>query len=220
MKRGLKRLRAKHAWEEPVPRPAFIDEQSWAAFNAYSRDGLTVKGIGVSLGLSPSRVARMLYEVDARIEAARRAGPEGRPLVPESPIEDLVLSPRARNALHSLGCDRVKDVLGIDLSVARGMGIKTRGEVRAALRRSGLTPHQELDGPLDSEIRSLDHRLEQMRGSISAALEAVNKEIVLIQRRLRKRIDPSDSEPAEGVAPSYQEHRISTASQDGEMRYE
>jgi hypothetical protein len=199
VERGLKRLRAKYAGNPPLARPASMDEQRWAIFTGYFHEGLSVSGIGASAGLSPSRVSRMLYEVDAQLDAARRAGPEGRAVVPESPIEDLALSARARNAIHRLGCDRVRDVLGLDLSAVSGIGRKTRSEVRAALRNSGLS-HAELDEPLDSEIRSLDSSLDRMHGRITAALEAVTKEIALVQKRLRKRMEPQDSGPA-GVTP-------------------
>jgi hypothetical protein len=121
-------------------KPAAIDENKWAIFSAYFHDGLSVKAIGAVAGLSPAQVSHMLYEVDARLEAERRAGAVGSRVALESPIEDLALSLRARNALRSLGCDRVRDALEVDLSAGRGMGHKTLGEVRAALRSSALPP--------------------------------------------------------------------------------
>jgi DNA-directed RNA polymerase alpha subunit len=130
----------------------------------------------------------MLHEVDARLDAAWLAGPKRKPVALESPIEDLELSSRARNAIHRLGCDRVMDVLGLDLSAVRGIGRKSRVEVRAALRNSGL-PQPELDEHLDSEIRGLDSSLERMHGRIRATLEDVAKEIALFQKRLRKRME-------------------------------
>jgi Bacterial RNA polymerase, alpha chain C terminal domain len=185
---GLKRLRAKYARKQPVARPASIDEQTWAIFTAYVHEGLSLSGIGASADLSPSRVSRMLHEVDARLDAAWFAGPERKPVALESPIEDLALSSRARNAIHRLGCDRVKDVLGLDLSAVRGIGRKSKIEVRAALRNSGL-PQPELDEHLDSEMRGLDSSLERMHGRIRATLEDVAKEIALVQKRLRKRME-------------------------------
>jgi hypothetical protein len=111
------------------------------------------------------------------------------------------LSSRARNAIHRLGCGTVKDVLQLDLSAVRGIGRKTRGEVCAALRSSGL-PQPELDERLDSEMRGLDHSLERMHGRIAAALEVVAKEIALVQRRLRKRMESRDIGSAGGVTPA------------------
>jgi len=197
---NLKRLRTKYAGKQPFPKPASIDAHRWAIFTAYCHGGLTSKEIGESAGISPSRVCQVLYEVDARLESARRDGANGKPVVLDSPIEDLALSSRARNALRSLGCDSVQDVLRLDLSGSRGIGRKTRGEVLAVLRSSGL-PHPKLDEPSQSDIRSLDRSLERMHGRISAALGAVAKEIALVQKRLRKGMDVGDGGPAGGVTP-------------------
>lgn len=201
MERGLKRLRAKYVGKQPADRPASIDAQRWAIFTWYVYEGLSLGGIGVRTGLSSSRVSRILYEVDAGLDAARRTGTEAKAVVLESPIEDLALSSRARNAIHRLGCGTVKDVLELDLSAVRGIGRKTRGEVCAALRRSGL-PQPAFDERLDSEMRGLDSSLERMHGRITVALEAVAKEIAAVQKSLRKRMDARDSGSAGGVTPA------------------
>ena len=201
VEKGLKRLRTKYAGKQPAARPASIDAQRWAVFTGYFYEGLSLGGIGVRAGLSSSRVSRMLYAVDARLDAARRVEPGIKPAVLESPIEDLPLSSRARNAIHRLGCGTVKDVLELDLSAVRGIGRKTRGEVCAALRSSGL-PQPELDERLDSEMRGLDSSLERMHGRIAAALVAVAKEIALVQKRLRKRMEARDIGSAGGVNPT------------------
>jgi hypothetical protein len=142
----------------------------------------------------------MLYEVDAELDAALHPGEGGKAVILESPIEDLALSSRALNAIHRLGCDTVKEVLALDLSTVRGIGRKTKGEVCAALRSCGL-PQPELDERLDSEMRGLDSSLERMQGRIAAALEVVAKEIALVQRRLRKRMEARDVGPVGGVTP-------------------
>jgi hypothetical protein len=201
VEKGLKRLRAKYTGEQPAAMPASIDAQRWAVFTGYFHEGLSLGAIGVRAGLSPSRVSRMLYEVDAWLEAARRVEPVTKAVVLESPIEDLPLSSRARNAIHRLGCGTVKDVLELDLSAVRGIGRKTRVEVCAALRSSGL-PQPEFDERLDSEMRGLDSSLERMHGRIEAALEVVAKEIALVQKRLRKRMEARDTGAAGGVTPA------------------
>jgi len=218
VQRGLKLLRSKYIGEQHFPRPAFIDERRWAVFTAYFRDGQSVTGIGRSAGLSPSCVSRMLYDVDARLESARRAEPEGTPVGLESRIEELALSPRALNVLHSLGCDRVRDVLERDLSSVPGMGPKTRDEVYAALRRAGF-PLLEVEQPLDSEIRNLDRSLLRMHDRISTALGTVTKEIALLQKRLQKRMEMRDSGLAGGVVAA-RSARIAATSQGSERRYQ
>ncbi len=201
MEKGLKRLRARNAGKQPVARPSSIDPQTWTVFSMYCYEGLSLSGVASRAGLPPSRVSRLLYEVDAQLDAASRTLPEARPVVLESPIEDLPLSSRARNAIHRLGCGTVKDVLQLDLSAVRGIGRKTRVEVCAALRNSGL-PQPELDERLDSEMRGLDNSLERMQSRIAAALEVVAKEIALVQRRLRKRMEARDIGSAGGVTPA------------------
>lgn len=193
MERGLKRLYAKYAGKQPAARPASIDPERWAIFTGYFYEGLSLGGIGARTGLSPSRVSRMLYEVDARLDACRSAA-TAKTVVAESPVGDLELSSRARNAIYRLGCDTVKDVLELDLSSVRGIGRKTRGEVRAALRNSGL-PLPEVDDSLDCEMRGLDSSLERMHGRIAAALEALAKEVALARKRLRKRMEARDGGP-------------------------
>jgi hypothetical protein len=202
----------------PIPKPASIDDDKWAIFSAYFQDGLSVKGIGAVAGLSPAQVSHLLYGVDARLDAERRAGPDGKQVALESPIEDLALSLRARNALHSLGCERVRDALSMDLSVGRGMGHKTLEEVRAALRSSGF-PHPELDEPLDTEIRSLNRSLERLQGRVTSALEAVTKEISQVQKRLRKRLHAREVEggcSTGEVPPSWLSRHTAAASPDTE----
>jgi Bacterial RNA polymerase, alpha chain C terminal domain len=138
---------------------------------------------------------RLRAGVDAQFASVAVA----EPVVLESPIENLALSSRARNALRSLGCNSVQDILRLDLSgPVRGIGRKTRGEVLTALRSSGL-PHPGLDELLDSDIRSLDRSLERMHGRISVALGAVTKEIAMVQKKLRKRMEARNGARGGGV---------------------
>lgn len=214
--RGLKRLRAKYSGEQLGQRPDVIDEQDWAIFTAYFRDGQSITEISAWAGLSASQASRLLYDVDARLAGPRQTEPKARRVVPESPVEDLAVSPRALRALHSLGCDRVEDVLGRDLSAGRGMGPKTWGEVRTAMQRSGF-PLPDGEEPWNSELRSLDRGLVRMRDRISTALAEVAKEIALLQRRLQKRLEMTDRRPA--GAPGWPP-LTAELPQDAQIRYE
>ena len=52
----------------------------------------------------------------------------------ESPVEDLGLSVRTRNALRAIGCDTVEHVLGLDLSASvRGLGTLAGLAIRATI---------------------------------------------------------------------------------------
>jgi len=105
----------------------------------------------------------------------------------ESAVEDLGLSVRARNALRSLGCVTVDDILRLDLSSsARGLGGKTKDELFRKLERAGFR-HPAMDEERVSEIRSVERSLERIQGRIDRALGAVAKEIQLVRQRLRKK---------------------------------
>ena len=93
----------------------------------------------------------------------------------------------------------MKDLLGLDLSSVRGIGRKSRVEVRTALRNSGL-PLPEPEEDLDSEMRGLDSSLERMHGRIRATLEDVAREIALVQKRVRRRMESQDHGSAGGVS--------------------
>ena len=204
MSRGpnLKGLRVRYAGKHPVPRPASIDDQSWTLFTAYVYEGRSLKEVGADTGMVLADIGRVLHSVDAEIMAELGGVPRGKPVVLESPIEDLVSSSRARNALRSLGCATVQDVLQLDLSgPVRRVGRKTRSEVLAALRSAGLR-HPALDRRRESEFKTLDRSLDRMQTKISTALEAVAKEIAAVQKKLRKRLEPRNGGSADGVTPA------------------
>ena len=191
MARGssLKRLRARYSGKSFVPKPASIDQLSWEIFAAYFYEGRTLEEITATTQISRSRARQVLHEVDAQLMSARPPAPEMKRIDRESPIEDLALSSRARNALRGLGCGSVDDVLRLNLQGSvRGIGNKTRVEVFAALRSSGL-PHPEWDDLRESEIRRLSRNLERVHTKVSAALGTVAREIAAVQKRLRKYLE-------------------------------
>jgi DNA-directed RNA polymerase alpha subunit len=185
-----------------VSKPVSIDERSWAVFTAYVYEGRTLKQIGQRTGMERADLCDILCSVDGKVKAA--AGPEAanKPVVLESPIEDLVSSSRARNALRSLGCSTVQDVLQLDLAgPVRRIGRKTQSEVLAALRRSGLR-HPALDRRRDSEMKTLDRSLDRLQNKISAALGTITKEIATVQKKVRKRLEPRNGGSADGITPA------------------
>ena len=182
---SLKNLRAKYKGRPLRQRPFFIDEPSWAIFRDYiSGDGSlhATRGEGA---ISPSRLRQILYQVDAQMDLPRGSELEWNSITPQSPIEDLALSVRARNALHNLGCRNVGDVLQLNLSgsVPR-VGGKTKIEVLVGLQAAGFR-HPAFDrGPVEG-VTSLARSLDRMQERINFALRSVAKEVGVVQRQLQ-----------------------------------
>ena len=132
---GLKSMRDKYRGSPLGRRPFFIDERSWEIFKHYVSGERSLRELRVSGGIPASRLRQILYEVDAQLDLPRGSEQEWNSVTPQSPIEDLALSIRARNALHNLGCRNVDDVLQLNLSgsVPR-VGGKTKMEVLAACK--------------------------------------------------------------------------------------
>lgn len=107
---------------------------------------------------------------------------------PELPVEDLGLTVRTRNALRSLGCATVGDVIRLDLSrPVRGLGPKTKDELLTKLDRAGFH-HPMLDREPATDVRLLERSLERIEGRLNAALASVAREIGLVKQRLRKKV--------------------------------
>jgi DNA-directed RNA polymerase alpha subunit len=112
---------------------------------------------------------------------------EPKPIALGSPVEDLGLSVRTRNALRGIGCDTVEDLLGLEFSSpVRGVGRKTREELLTTLERAGFRHPAVESEPASEEMRILESSLERMQGRVEAALGAVAREIRLIKQGLRK----------------------------------
>ena len=180
---NMQRLRAKFAAGESLPKPDSIDGRQWAIFLAYCQ-GLSARAIGDTEGLSASRVLRLVHDVDAQLEAVSLAA--AAPITLDSPLERLPLSSRSRNSLHRSGCKSVQDILQLNLSGAKRFGPKTRQEVLAVLRDSGIS-HESLKPAEDPEIRSLHRSLDRIHNRLDATLGSVAREIAALQKRLRKR---------------------------------
>jgi hypothetical protein len=118
------------------------------------------------------------------------------------PLDDLGLSVRIRNALKSVGCSSIGDVLRLDLDQpVRGLGKLAKEELLAKLESAGFT-HPAAAQPA-AEITRLDRTLERLEHRIDSALGALSKEIRAARHRLRRlRLrDPQDPlSPANGSA--------------------
>ena len=98
----------------------------------------------------------------------------------ESPVEDLGLSVRTRNALRGIGCVTVADVLALDLSAAvRGLGRKTKDELLLALEaRSQENELAPLLARVRRALRLLGVRRSAARGDAVAGLTARESEVL------------------------------------------
>ncbi|MBZ5625615.1 MAG: hypothetical protein LAQ69_44010 [Acidobacteriia bacterium] len=201
------RSSARYSRRVAAPKPPAIEERSWEIFTAYCHKQRTFDEIGSTFHLSPDQVRRIVDEVDAQLGRVRGTGSKLVSL--ESPLEDLGLSVRTRNALRGVGCNTVEDALRLDLSsTVRGLGRKTRSELLASLERAGFH-HESLEEQPVSEFRILERSLERIESRIDRALGAVAKEIRSVRQRLHKKMaartgkKPAPTAPAPGSAGDY-----------------
>ncbi|MBS1874037.1 MAG: hypothetical protein JSU00_12550 [Acidobacteria bacterium] len=188
-------LREKHLPIFEGGRPYFIDEQSWSVFQAYVRDGRTIREIGQELGLSTSKVGMIVARVERELEVPRPPGHgEGRMSL-DSPIEDLALSGRARNALRKAGCETIRHLLEKDFSRAvRRLGPITRDEVVTALREHGFDSPPTLAGERNQRLTDLDRELSRLREQIDETSRHWQTRIERLEHRLRKLHEEPDSD--------------------------
>lgn len=128
----------------------------------------------------------MVNDVNGPLAPRRRKS--GNAVALDSPVEDLGLSVRTRNALRSIGCNTVEDALRLELSASlRGFGDKTKKELLTALARAGFNHPAFLEQQAD-ELKIFERGLERMQGRVDAALAAVAKEIRLLKHRLHRKV--------------------------------
>jgi hypothetical protein len=174
-----------------VPGLFTVDERSWAIFLAYTKANQTLDEVGRSFGLPAYRVRRIVRQVEAEIGQAATGGNGALDL--ESAIEDLGLPVRTRNALRSIGCKSIGDVLRLNLSApVRGLGAKSKETLLERLRSEGFCHPVSNEQPV-SEIRLLERSLERIQRRVDWALGSVAKEISVLKQRLRKKVARNNS---------------------------
>jgi hypothetical protein len=191
MTRRLTALKSKYQNEGDQHRPMLVDELSWSLYLAYVRDGKTLLEIGREHGLGALRVGRTVVRVDQmRVdqELQRPFAPEHerKSVTLDSPLEDLALSMRARNALRKLGCQTVRQVLDRDFTRAsRRFGPISKREVAAALIRNGFTPPPTLEGR-QSNVTALERDVSRLRRRIESSYQFWLDQVVRLEEGLRK----------------------------------
>jgi hypothetical protein len=180
-------LRQKHLSAISEERPYFVEEEAWRVFLAYVRDGQTIREISQGTGLSTFKIGLLLARVDRELEIPRPGDLKRAVLTLDSPIEDLALSGRARNALHEAGCTTIRDLLENDFSRAiRRLGPITREEISVALHEHGFGAPAKLSGERDERIADLVREIDRLRTSIETESRHWQSRVERLERRLRK----------------------------------
>lgn len=102
-------LKAEHGGKLTDEPPQFIDESSWRIFTEHVGKGRPLREISRETGLSASKIGLILNLVDQTLDPPLD-GDSRRDLTPDSPIDELMLSTRSRNALHVLRCETIGGV--------------------------------------------------------------------------------------------------------------
>lgn len=102
----------------------------------------------------------------------------------ETRLEELGLSVRTRNAVRSVGCVTVSDLLQLDLEAPiRGLGRKAKEELLTKLGAAGFA-HPK--GVVASEIRRIERNLDRVQRRVELALGEVTREIQQAIERIQK----------------------------------
>jgi hypothetical protein len=114
--------------------------------------------------------------------------PPSRPAVHlDSPIEDLSLSRRARNALRKAGYETVRSLVqGDGANIIRQLGVITREEVVNALREHGLGVPMALVEVRRERISGISDELARLREQIDVTSRHLQARVERLEARLRK----------------------------------
>jgi hypothetical protein len=176
--------RARYSREIAAPKPPAIEERSWLIFTGYRHKRRSAEEIAEAFHLRPEQVLRIVEEVEAQLGGGLAA----RGIGLESPVEDLGLSVRTRNALRAVGCKTVEEALELDLSsTIRGLGRTTREELLTRLESAGFE-HPAMESQPASEMQLIERRLERMQQRIERALGTVAQEVLLVRKKLHQTI--------------------------------
>lgn len=180
-------LRERHLHALESGRPYFIDDASWNIFLAHVRDGRTIRDIGRDLGLSTAKVGATIARVERDLDIPRPGGTGTGTITVDSPIEDLALSGRARNALRKAGYATIRSLLEKDFGRdARRLGPITRDEILAALRERGFSTPATVTEDRSERISELDRELGRLREQIDETSRHWQIRVERLEHRLRK----------------------------------
>jgi hypothetical protein len=128
----------------------------------------------------------MVWRVDRDLQLARPNGPGSNEVVEGSPLEDLNLSTRARNALREMGFDTVRSLLERDFTlVCRRLGRIGKEEILSALAAHGFRPISNGAPDPESNIEQLRRHLAILRAHIERSHQKWLRRVERIESRLR-----------------------------------
>src|SRR5689334_3946669 len=137
-------------------RPQFIDEVGWELFSAHVQEGRTFAQIARDHNSTPFKVRQIVWRVNRSLQLVRPSEARSQHVVEDSPIEDLRLSTRSRNALREMGFDTIGSLFERDFtSACRRLGSIGKEEVLSALVASGFDRPWGPESVRDTDIEQV-----------------------------------------------------------------
>ena len=179
-------LQGKYQGSRTEVRPHFIDEMGWELFNAHVHEGRSFVQLALHRNLSVFKVREIVRRVDRDLQLARPNEPESNEVVEDSPLEDLNLSTRARNALREMGFDTVRSLLERDFTlVCRRLGRIGKEEILSALAAHGFHRLANSARDPDANIEQIQRHVAMLRAHIERSHQKWLRRVERIENRLR-----------------------------------
>lgn len=182
---NLSNIKIRYGNAQWQARPFFIDTRSWAAFENFVWGGMSLPEIADLMHTSIRNIRQMISGVDERLSLPRRTMREWSEITPESPLEDLQISVRARNRLHDLGCTTVADVCRLNFNSAR-IGQGSRDEVAEALRRHGLWNASSAANAQTADLERINAQVQDLRERIDENVRHWRTRVDGLEARLKR----------------------------------
>lgn len=179
-------LQGKYLGNPIEARPHFIDEMGWELFKAHVQEGRSFVQLALDHNLSVFKVREIVWRVDRGLQLARPDEPGANEVVESSPLEDLNLSTRARNALREMGFDTVGSLLERDFTlVCRRLGRIGKEEILSALAAHGFHPLSSGAADPGSNIEQVRRHVAMLRAHIERSHQKWLRRVERIESRLR-----------------------------------
>ena len=179
-------LQGKYQGSLNEPRPHFVDEMGWELFKAHVREGRSFVQLALDHNLTVFKAREIVWRVDRDLQLARPNQPGSNKVVEGSPLEDLNLSTRARNALREMGFDTVRSLLERDFTlVCRRLGRIGKEEILSALAAHGFHSASSGGPDSDSNMEQIRRHIAMLRAHIERSHQKWLRRVERIESRLR-----------------------------------